>query len=149
MSGLFAIDTALFRFVNQSLANPAFDWLMPVLAGGRWFVLLLVPVVLAWILWGGRRARLCALLLVLVVPLGDGLICNPLKHSIGRPRPYSELPETRLLVGHGANRSMPSGHAMNCFAAATVLFLFYRRSWRFSLPIAAAVAFSRVYNGVH
>ena len=30
-----------------------------------------------------------------------------------------------------------------------VLFLFYRKSLRFMLPLALAVSFSRVYNGVH
>jgi 4-amino-4-deoxy-L-arabinose transferase-like glycosyltransferase len=44
---------------------------------------------------------------------------------------------------------MPSSHAANWFAVTMVAFLFYRRSWRFMLPLAAAVSFSRVYNGVH
>jgi undecaprenyl-diphosphatase len=35
------------------------------------------------------------------------------------------------------------------FAATMVLFLFYRKSIWFMLPLALAVSFSRVYNGVH
>ncbi len=45
--------------------------------------------------------------------------------------------------------SMPSSHAANWFAATMVLFVFYRKSWRFMLPLACLVSFSRVYNGVH
>jgi hypothetical protein len=30
-----------------------------------------------------------------------------------------------------------------------ILLVYYRRSWRFMLPLAGLVAFSRVYNGVH
>ena len=44
---------------------------------------------------------------------------------------------------------MPSSHAANWFAATMILFLFYRRSLWFMLPLALAVSFSRVYNGVH
>ena len=44
---------------------------------------------------------------------------------------------------------MPSSHAANWFAATMVAFLFYRRSLRFMLPMALAVSFSRIYNGVH
>jgi hypothetical protein len=44
---------------------------------------------------------------------------------------------------------MPSAHAANWFAATMVLWLYYRRSWRFMLPMAALVSFSRVYNGMH
>ena len=33
MHWLQSFDTSLFLFVNRSLANPVFDWLMPVLSG--------------------------------------------------------------------------------------------------------------------
>jgi 4-amino-4-deoxy-L-arabinose transferase-like glycosyltransferase len=44
---------------------------------------------------------------------------------------------------------MPSSHAANWFAATMILFIYYRRSLWFMLPMALAVSFSRVYNGVH
>jgi hypothetical protein len=45
--------------------------------------------------------------------------------------------------------SMPSSHAANWFAATMVLLVYYRRSWRWMLPAALAVSFSRLYLGVH
>ena len=33
MSFLKSIDTGLFNFLNQSISNPVFDWLMPFLSG--------------------------------------------------------------------------------------------------------------------
>ena len=46
MHWLEALDTALFHFINRSLSNPLFDWLMPLLSGGNgvmhWFILALV-----------------------------------------------------------------------------------------------------------
>jgi len=167
MHWLQTLDTGLFHFINRSLANPVFDWLMPILSGAngamRWFVLLLVAAALYALCFGNARLRLCVLLMALTVGLGDPLIVNTVKHAVARPRPFVTLPDARQfgVVGKGyvppeemgantgSRNSMPSSHAANWFAATMVAFLFYRRSWRFMLPMAAAVAFSRVYNGVH
>ena len=54
-----------------------------------------------------------------------------------------------LAANKGSHNSMPSAHAANWFAATMALFLFYRRSLWFMLPLASGVAFSRLYNGVH
>lgn len=146
---LQSLDAALFRFVNQSLSNPFFDWLMPVLSGNTLFV----PAVIvgaALLIWKQRtRGALCVVFILLVVALGDPLIINSIKHAVGRPRPFVPMPETITLVGRTASFSLPSAHAANMAAAAMVAFLFFRGSWRFMVPLAAGVAFSRVYNGVH
>jgi membrane-associated phospholipid phosphatase len=166
MHWLQSIDVALFHGINVALANPFFDWLMPILSGNGvpWLaaVILAVPAVL---IWGSPRFKTCAVLMVLVVSLGDGLVVNSVKKAVSRPRPFVTQPDAPLFgeTGKGyvaplpdgtlppkANRrSFPSAHAANWFALATVAFLFYRRSAWFLFPLAAAVAFSRVYNGVH
>lgn len=144
-----ALDTALFRWGNGSLANPLFDWLMPFLSGNAAFAPL-VAVAIFWLVTrGGSRGRLCVLFLALAVAVGDGLICTTLKDWIGRVRPGKVLEGARVLTGIGSSGSMPSSHAANMFAAATVLFVFYRRSIWWSLPLALGVSFSRVYVGVH
>ena len=173
MHWLQTLDTNLFLFVNRSLVNPFFDWLMPVLSGGggvkNYLIAAAIAAGIAMLCLGKSRARLCALMLALVIPTTDGLLCNTLKHAVARPRPFVTLPEARLygnigkgyiapeLDGNGmdmaaqkGNRnSMPSAHAANWFAATMVLFLFYRRSLWVMLPLALAVSFSRLYNGVH
>jgi membrane-associated phospholipid phosphatase len=173
MHWLQTLDTNLFLFVNRSLVNPFFDWLMPVLSGsgGAKNVILAMVILagLASLCFGNRRARLCVLFVALIVGTNDGLICNTIKHAVARPRPFVTLPEARLygnigkgyippeidedgmdLAAHKGNRnSMPSAHAANWSAATMVLFLFYRRSLRFMLPMTLAVSFSRLYNGVH
>lgn len=167
------LDTNLFLFANRSLVNPFFDWLMPILSGGHGTKLALVGLMIATGLaalgFGNRRARLCVLLMTLVMSTNDGLVCNTIKHAVARPRPFVELPEARLFgnIGKGYSapelnaegidlaakkgnhNSMPSSHAANWFAATMVLFLFYRRSLWIMLPMALAVSFSRLYNGVH
>jgi membrane-associated phospholipid phosphatase len=173
MHWLQALDTRLFDFINRSLANPFFDWLMPVLSGNNGvknaFIVLAGVVGIALLCFGNRRLRLCVLLTTLIVATNDGLICNTLKHAVARPRPFVTLPEARLFgeigkgyippqineygvdmaANKGSHNSMPSSHAANWFAATMALFLFYRKSLRFMLPLALTVAFSRIYNGVH
>jgi len=173
MHWLQSLDTRLFDLINRSLANPFFDWLMPILSGSHGvktdFIALAAAVGVALLWFGNRRARLCVLLTALIVATNDGLICNTLKHAVGRPRPFVVLPEARVFgsVGKGyvppqineyavdmsgnkgSRNSMPSSHAANWFAATMALFLFYRKSLRFMLPLAIAVSFSRIYNGVH
>lgn len=146
---LQSLDAALFRFINQSLSNPFFDWLMPVLSGNKLFVPMVIVASLL-LIWKQRtRGALCVAFVLLAVALGDPLIINSIKHAVARPRPFVAMPEAITLVGRTASFSLPSAHAANMAAAAMVAFLFFRRSWRFMVPLAAAVAFSRVYNGVH
>ena len=173
MHWLQTLDTNLFLFVNRSLVNPFFDWLMPVLSGSNGvkngFLGGVIAVAIALLIFGDRRLRLCLVFTLIVVATNDGLIINPIKHAVGRARPFVTLPEARLfgVVGQGyippeinadgvnltankgSHNSMPSAHAANWFAATMAFFLFYRRSLWFMLPLAVGVAFSRLYNGVH
>ena len=95
----------------------------------------------------GRRPAL----LVLVVA-ADGtadLLASALKHVIDVERPPVRYAEPKALVHVPADHSFPSGHAATSFACATVLaFAFPRLAAPFYL-LAAAIAFSRVYVGVH
>lgn len=173
MHWLHSLDTNLFLFCNRSFVNPFFDWLMPVLSGSHGaktaLISLVAVVCLALLIFGGTRARICVLMTILIVGTNDGLICNTLKHAIHRARPFVTLPQARVFgkigdgyvppeidkngvdmaANKGSHNSMPSAHAANWFAATMSLFLFYRKSLRFMLPMALAVSFSRLYNGVH
>jgi membrane-associated phospholipid phosphatase len=146
---LQSLDTTLFRLINGRWSNPVCDTLMPWFSGNALFFPVLALAAIALIWKGGARGRLCVVLLLLILPLGDGWICNTIKHAVGRPRPFTDLPNVHLLVGQGASNSMPSAHAANWAAAAFIAFLYYRRSLWFMLPMAMVVGFSRIYNGVH
>ena len=123
---------------------------MPIMSGGdgvmRWFVPLAVVMVVGTLCFGSARARLCALMIFLVVALGDPLVINTIKHLVERPRPCMVLPGVVERLGCTTSGSMPSAHAANWCAMTMVLFLFYRRSLWFMLPLALTVSFSRVYN---
>lgn len=151
MLGLKTIDTGLFHWINFSWSNPLFDLLMPFLSGNRLFVPVFVLGCLGLILKGGVRGRLCIAMLLLMVVLGDTLVCKHLKEFFHRPRPCKELTDVILPPGVGCSDSgsLPSSHAANWFAATMVLSIYYRRSLRFMLPLAVLVGISRIYNGVH
>jgi undecaprenyl-diphosphatase len=89
-----------------------------------------------------RRPQLFILTLV-ADGLGE-LTADVLKAAIPRARPH-----VHPLIAVPHSHSFPSGHATTSFACATVLALALPR-WRVPLfLLAAAVAWSRVYVGVH
>jgi len=150
MHWLQALDTSLFRLVNQSLSNPLFDRVMPWFSGNDYFFPLAL-VAGIFLLWRWRlKGLICVLIVALAVGFGDGVLSKYMKRAISRERPWVNVPETHLLVGKGTrNISMPSSHTVNWFAATMVFFLFNRRSIWVMLPLALTVAFSRVYCGAH
>ncbi len=153
MHWLEALDTDLFRFINQDLMNPFFDWLMPLVTGNETSKPLLfgaLAVAAVLLMWkGGARGRVFVLVLGVVLAVGDGFICNTIKHAVARQRPFMVMEDVHCLIGKGGSGSLPSSHAANWFAAMMVAFIYYRRTIWFMLPAASLVAFSRVYNGVH
>lgn len=146
---LLDADGGLFRLINQSLANPFFDVIMPWLSGNALFYPLLA-LLGGWLVWkGGTRGRVCAGLLVILALAINNALVDWLKDWCARPRPFMDLPDTRLLVGKGGSGSLPSAHAANWLAAAGVVWWFYRRAAWVVAAIGSAVGFSRIYNGVH
>ncbi|MEJ2542483.1 MAG: phosphatase PAP2 family protein [Calditrichaceae bacterium] len=72
-----------------------------------------------------------------------------MKPSFMRIRPCNVVEEVHLLVKNKTSKSMPSSHAANFFAVATVFSYFYRKyQWIFWF-LASLVAYSRVAVGVH
>ena len=87
--------------------------------------------------------------LILSADAAADLLSFGLRDWIGRRRPPLVYPEPKPLVHVPHSGSFPSGHASIAFACATVL------AWkvpRLAVPafvLAAAIAWSRVYDGVH
>ncbi|MBD0330886.1 MAG: phosphatase PAP2 family protein [Thermoleophilia bacterium] len=95
-----------------------------------------------------RRQAAPLLLTVAAVALAD-LAAIALKAVIERPRPYAAFPEQEPLVTSSFEYSLPSGHAATSAAGAAVLAAYAPRLAPALVVLAAAVAWSRVYVGVH
>ena len=167
-----AWDLSLLHQINTVWSHPVLDWLMPALSAiEAWLPLIIVAaLVSAW--RGGKRARVMLLCAGIAIALGDGVISNTLKKSIGRVRPRDAVaglsvrdlgnaspafmrlfqqPVVHPSEPNGATRgkSFPSSHTINLFAVATVIACFYRRAGIPMYLLAAAVAYSRIYCGAH
>ncbi len=154
-----SFDTALFHFINQGLANQFFDAIMPFITTRG--SLLFAPYAAYLLLKASSEDRKKLVPVVFIaffsaiaaVLLGDWL-GSEIKKLIARVRPCNALEGVHLLVGCTKSNSMPSNHAVNSFAAAVVLFCFTRDfikgpvRW-YPLALAAVIAFSRPYVGVH
>ena len=77
------------------------------------------------------------------------LLALGLKAATGRPRPFETIPQADPLIGATVGQSMPSGHAATSFAGAVVLSYLLPRSAPYMFLLAVAIAFSRIYVGVH
>lgn len=145
------LDTQLFKVINGDLIHPVFDTVMRAITTQENWYPVLGGLAITLLIWGGRRGRMAVAMLVIAVALTDQISSSLLKPLIGRVRPCNALApgDVRLLVGATTACSFPSAHAANAFAMATVV------SWRLprfapvAFLIAAAVAYSRVYVGVH
>ena len=86
--------------------------------------------------------------LVTATLAADGL-SYVLRQWIGRDRPPLVYPEPRPLVHLPHSGAFPSGHTSAAFAAATVIAWASPRLAAPAYALAALVAWSRVYVGVH
>jgi undecaprenyl-diphosphatase len=122
--------------------NPVFEGLSWI--GGQGLVWLVIAAVLA-VWW--RRPWL--LLQVALADFAAQLISYGLRQAIGRERPPQVYATPKPLVAVPHDGSFPSGHATASFACATTLAFFVPRAAPAFLLLAAAIAWSRVYVGVH
>jgi len=149
LEAILDLDIQLFYFFNVTLQNAVFDWLMPFITKKiHWFpVWGIVIVLMTW--KGGNEGRLILLFIIPLILLSDQLSSSILKPFFGRIRPCNALENINLLIGKSKAFSFPSSHAVNFFALAAYFGYYFRKYiWCFLL-IAAMVAYSRVYVGVH
>lgn len=80
----------------------------------------------------------------------SSIIVTILKHAVDRLRPFDAYPYIQQLSG-GGSPSFPSGHTADAFVAAVALGLLFPKR-QVIVPViiwAIAVAYSRIYLGVH
>ena len=150
MRTLIELDHLLFHFINGTIANPFFDWLMPIVTNEHNVA---IPLLLIW-LWmlffGGKRGRIAAVILLITLAVTDIFAAQVIKPFFGRLRPSrSMIDSINLLVPRGGKYGFVSNHAANTMSAAFVIFYFYRKWGYFAIAISILVGFSRIYVGVH
>jgi undecaprenyl-diphosphatase len=150
MEYLIKLDHKLFHFINDTIANPFLDWIMPIITNENNFALPLLLVWLWLLIWGGKRGKITAILLLIVLVLTDVLAAQVIKPFFGRLRPSRAMIDSiNLLVGRGGKYGFVSNHAANTMAGAIIIYYFYRKWGYFIITVSLIVGFSRIYVGVH
>jgi undecaprenyl-diphosphatase len=98
---------------------------------------------------GGIYRRWGVLLMTFIAVALADWTAMAVKALVDRPRPPLRYPTPKTLVPLPHDASFPSGHAATSFAAATMLSFAFPAFAPALFVLAAAVAFSRVYVGVH
>lgn len=140
-------DWSILHWIQDTLTCPALDFLMPKITalgnGG-----------IVWLLATGglictKKYRKQGVLLLGGLAVGV-LVGNVLlKNLIARPRPCWLDDSVQLLIAKPTDYSFPSGHTLSSVIGATVLTKTNRRFGYAAIPLAALIAFSRLYLYVH
>ena len=156
------IDHAILLFIQENLR---FDRLTDALIsithlgdhGKIWIGLCLILLLFK----RTRKAGVCGLFALLI----NLLITNvTLKPMVARIRPYEQFEDLIRLIGRQKDFSFPSGHTSSSFAATWSIFMMDRPIRKISdkagkmktsilgaasMILAVAIAYSRLYVGVH
>ena len=148
MEAIIRLDTALFHAINTGLVSTVLDVAMPFVTEKTNFLFVILAAVV-FIAARGKRDEMRGLVVLVIAVLISDFMATSLKNVFLRVRPCHALEGVRLLVGCSGSYSFPSGHATNIFTAMVFLSFMYKRLAPFFLALAVAVAYSRVYLGVH
>ena len=139
------LDRDLDRWVVHHRTEPfdtLFVWLSHAGSNGLVWILIALAVALVWRHWA-----------LVPVTIATALVADwtnlALKEAFDRERPSSRFAEPEPLMRPPDSPSFPSGHAATSFACATVIGASVPQLRVPLYVLAALVAWSRVYVGVH
>jgi undecaprenyl-diphosphatase len=154
---LVHLDIVIFSFINSHHA-PFFDrfFVLVTWLGNGWVA---IPVAAAALIIFTPRSILAQTLLVAATAGAMTGFCNTqIKRIIDRPRPLAYFAassangdpvKVHVLGERLRQNSFPSGHTATAFAAATIVFLLFKRKNFLIFIPAFVVAYARVYAGAH
>jgi len=160
-----SMDEKIFLFLNVKLYSRYLDNIMLLASDSGIFFLLFMAFLFSGLTWLHKKKifpviRLCLVFMTIFFVCDRGL-----KQTIKRTRPEHALAGARVqrrlpdgtekfLIAQqptpsSRRNSFPSSHAAYAFALATFFWLIQRRGAYVYFPVAALVAYSRVYLAKH
>ena len=140
-------DWTILHWIQYTLVCPALDFLMPKITllgnGGAIWILSALGLLAT------KKYRKYGVFLL--AGLTAGLLVGnlTLKPLIARPRPCWLDTGVQLLIANPTDYSFPSGHTLSSVIGAVVLTKAHRKFGLAVIPLAALIAFSRLYLFVH
>lgn len=148
MEQLLQLDGKILLFIQEYLRS---DMMTPIwkfitfLGDVGWFWIVLSAILLI-----PKKTRKIGIACVISLLVGTLITNVALKNIVARTRPYEVVPGLQLLIEKQNDFSFPSGHSSASFAVAMVLFKMVPKVWGIpAVVLAALIAFSRLYVGVH
>lgn len=148
MELLFQIESGILLFIQEYIRQ---DWMdgfwkfITMLGNSGWFwlavsLMLTVP----------KKTRAIGITALLALAIGALITNVTLKNAVARTRPYELIDGLVLMIEKQRDFSFPSGHTCASFAASLVYLKMMPKKYGVPFVILAAlIAFSRLYVGVH
>lgn len=154
IEALNSLDQELFFFLN-GLHNPFWDQVMIFITNKKsWYPLYLI-IIIFLVYKYKKHIWLAIIMIALTITIADQVSSGYLKPTVKRLRPCKDpaiAERVHIPGGCGGLYGFTSSHASNHFGIAVLLSLLGYKWSRWTLlfiPWAAAIAYSRVYVGVH
>jgi undecaprenyl-diphosphatase len=146
---LYSIDLSIFFFINHNLSTIFLDKFFSLITDvTKWYI---AYVILLGILfrYGGKKGRVAAVAVILLIICTDQLGAKLLKELFQRVRPCNALADVLTPLGCTGSFSFPSNHALNNFAVAVFFYRLYPNLKWVLFITAVLISISRVYLGLH
>ncbi len=145
--GTEALELKILDLIQSIAAGRTMDFLMVRITqlGDAGFIWICVALILIAIPKYRKDGWRLALGLVIGLVLGVWIF----KNIIARPRPFTLLEISDILISAPKDYSFPSGHTIASFVSVFTLFKTEKWMGWAALPLAILIAFSRMYLGVH
>lgn len=145
---LLNIDGGVLLFLQESVRNPFLDSVMVFITtlGDKGMIWIAATISLLLFKKTRKIGVMSALALTASLLVNNEL----LKNLVQRPRPFMTFTELTTVIPRPGQFSFPSGHSSASFAAAVVYYRNLPKKYGVpALVLAALIAFSRLYVGVH
>lgn len=141
-----SIDWSILHGIQHTLSCGFLDFWMPKISwlGNNGMIWILSAIALLC----SKKYRKYGILLLAAIAVGVLIGNMGMKPLIARPRPCWQE-SVSLLVADPTDYSFPSGHTLASVIGAFVLTWANPKFGRIAIPVAALIAFSRLYLYVH
>lgn len=153
---LSQLDQGIFFTINHGLANPFFDWLMPLLRNRFFWTPLYLFIAIFFVRNYGKQGWLLLVFMGLTFAFSDYTSSSVIKPAFERLRPCNDpaiKASVNTLIACGTGFSFPSSHAANHFGLAVFLITLFAHKWKYMTGLALlwafSISFAQVYVGVH
>lgn len=139
------LDYIVFQWINHLAISERFLNPFMELLAGRAEYLFFVGIIFYWFFQKSQRRMVVTACISACVALSINVLIGLFFY---RDRPFVTH-HVNWLIPHIRNASFPSDHATAAFVIATAIWLWKKRDGWIWLILAAGIALSRVWTGVH